>query len=168
MTALDYGTEVDADRFTFEPPPGASEVQAQAARSCSNSSYTGGASFPAEPGFLEPAYAPPGYRTAGMGGESSASGCEQVAVWALLEAEGGCAILLRQRLRPGGMPPLDRSWQPVVTGLNDAYYRSSGDGVLGLLWRDGDIIALLQADTASLNELVRIAESAHPVPTRSP
>ncbi len=168
VTALDYGTEVDAARFTFEPPPGAGEADAEAAGSCSGTSgHSSGASFPAEPGFLAPAYAPPGYRVAGMGGESGASGCAQIAVWALLETVDGGAILLRQRFRPGGMPPLDSSWQPVITSLDDAYYRSSGDGVASLLWRYGDVVALLQADAASIEELLRIAESASLVESRT-
>jgi len=39
--------------------------------------------------------------------------------------------------------------------------------VLSLLWRDGDVVALLQTDASSIEELVRIAESASLVPTRS-
>lgn len=163
VTALDYGAEIDAARFNFEPPPGAHEAEGGA---CSGSSHSGGASFPAEPGFLQPAYAPAGYRTVGTGSESGAGGCDPVAVWALLEAADGGSILLRQRLRPGGMPRLDSSWQPVVTGLDEAY-RHSASQVLSLLWRDGDIVALIQADAASIEELVRIAESASLVPARS-
>ena len=164
VTALDYGTEIDAERFTFWPPAGAREADAGAAGSCrSTSGPLGRASFPARPGFLQPAYAPPGYRIAGTGGASSASSCEQVAVWALLESEEGGAILLRQRLRPGGMPSLDASWQPVAASVHEAY-RHSGSHVLSLLWRDGDVVALLQADTAPLEELLRIAESARLVP----
>ena len=149
VTALDYGTEIAAARFTFESPPGAREADAQPAESCSGSSGpVGGASFPAEPGFLAPAHTPPGYRTAGTGSESDAYGCDPVAVWVLLEAADGTQILLRQRFRPGGMPPLDRSWQSVASGLDDAYSRRSGDGILSLLWRAGDIVALLKADGA--------------------
>ena len=64
VTALDYDTEIDASRFTFGPPPGAREVEAPYAQSCSSSSGPlGGASFPAKPGFLRPAYAPAGYHS---------------------------------------------------------------------------------------------------------
>lgn len=165
VTALDYGAEITPDRFVFEPPPGAREADDQPAGSCSGSGgHTSGASFPAEPGLLQPAYAPAGYRITGMGAESSASDCERVAVWVLLEAEDRGSILLRQRLRPGGMPRLDRSWQAVDSSLDDAQSRRSRDGVLGLLWRAGDVVALLQADAATLDELVRIAESASLVP----
>ena len=167
VTALDYGMEIDPARFHFEPPPGARETDAQVAGACSGASGpSGGAPFPAEPGFLQPAYAPPGYRSAGTGSESGAGGCDPVAVWALLEAADGGAILLRQRHRPGGMPRLDASWQPVVTSLGEAY-RRSGSGVLSLLWRDGDVVALLQGDAVPLEELLRIAESAGLVPARS-
>ncbi|MXX33479.1 MAG: hypothetical protein F4Z25_07280 [Chloroflexi bacterium] len=167
VTVLDYGVETDKARFAFEPPPGAQEASAEQTGSCGSSGggYAVGASFPAEPGFLAPAYTPPGYRTLGMGGESSASSCERVAVWALLEAEDGRQMLLRQRLRPGGLPPLDSSWRPVPSGLDEAY-RHSGGGVLSLLWRADDVVALLRAETLSLDELVRVAESARLVPRR--
>ena len=166
VTALDYGTEIAAARFTFEPPPGTREADSQATGSCTGSSYLSGASFPAEPGFLAPAYAPPGYRPVGVGHESGASGCDPIAVWVLLEAADGDQILLRQRFRPGGMPALDRSWRPVASDSDEAYRQFEG-GVLSLLWRAGDIVALLQADAASLDELLRIAESANLIPSRS-
>lgn len=92
-------------------------------------------------------------------------GCDPVAVWALLEAADGSQILLRQRYRPGGMPRLDASWQPLVTSL-DAAHRRSGSHVRSLLWRSGDVVALLQADAATIEELIRIAESARLVPPR--
>ena len=163
VTALNYGTEFDAARFIFEPPPGASEGDAHPAESCSGGSYLG-ASFPAEPGFLAPTYMPAGYRPVGVGQKSGANGCDPVAVWVLLEAADGGAILLRQRFRPGGLALPERSWQAVDSSLDDAYQRYSDDGILSLLWRAGDIVALLQADAASLDELVSIAESASLVP----
>ena len=161
VTALDYDTEIDASRFTFDPPPGAREVEAPYVQSCSSSSGPiGGASFPADPGFLRPAYAPAGYHSTAVGSGGSANGgCGPVAVWALLEAPDGAYILLRQRLRPGGVPRAARSWQPVDASLDDAY-RHSADGVLSLLWRDGDIVALLETDSVSFEELLRIAESS--------
>ncbi len=161
VTALDYDTEIDAGRFTFDPPPGAREVEAPYVQSCSSSSGPiGGESFPAKPGFLRPAYAPAGYHSSGVGSEGSANGgCGPVAVWALLEGPDGGYILLRQRLRPGGVPRAARSWQRVDSGLDDAYRHSEG-GVLSLLWRDGDIVALLESDSVSLEELLRIAESS--------
>ena len=161
VTALDYDTEIDASRFTFDPPPGAREVDAPYSRSCSVSSGPiGGTSFPADPGFLRPEYAPAGYHSSGAGSEGSASGgCGPVGVWALLEAPGGAYLLLRQRLRPGGIPLAARSWQPVGSSLDDAYRYSEG-GVLSLLWRDGDVVALLESDSVSFEELLRVAESS--------
>ena len=165
VTALDYDTEIDASRFTFDPPPGAREVEAPYVQSCSSSSGPlGGASFPAKPGFLRPAYAPAGYHSTAAGSEGSANGgCGPVAVWALLEGPDGGYILLRQRLRPGGVPRAARSWQPVDSGLEEAY-RYSEAGVLSLLWRDGDVVALLESDSVSFEELLRIAESSSLVP----
>ena len=211
VTALDYDTEIDAGRFTFDPPPGAREVEAPYVQSCSRSSgplggasfpakpgflrpayapagyqstaagvalleapYVqscsrssgplGGASFPAKPGFLRPAYAPAGYHSTAAGSEGSANGgCGPVAVWALLEGPDGGYILLRQRLRPGGVPRAARSWQPVDSGLEEAYRYSEG-GVLSLLWRDGDVVALLESASVSFGELLRIAESSSLVP----
>ena len=165
VTALDYDTEIDVSLFAFDPPPGAREVETQDGRSCSSASGPiGGASFPAEPGFLRPAHTPARYHSTATGSESSArGGCGPVAVWALLEGPGGSYILLRQRLRPGGVPRVVRSWQPVDSGLDDAYRHSEG-GVLSFHWRDGNVVALLQANAASLEELVRVAESASLVP----
>ena len=167
VTALDYGTEIDPARFTFEPPPGARESGAQPAGSCGGSSYVGGASFLAEAGFLAPTYTPAGYRAVATGAESGANSCETVAVWVVYETGDGGAILLRQRLRPGGMPPPGRSWQALAAGVDEAYHRRSEDGIVSLLWRAGDIVGLLQADAVPLDELVRIADSAGLVPARS-
>ena len=60
----------------------------------------------------------------------------------MLEAADDGAILLRQRSRPGGMPRLGASWQPVVVGHDEAY-RHSRSRVLSVLWRDSDVVALL-------------------------
>ena len=165
VTALDYDTKIDASRFTFDSPPGAREVEARSVQSCSSASGPiGGASFPAEPGFLRPAYTPERYHSTVAGSEGSANGgCGSIAVWALLEAPDGAYILLRQRLRPGGVPRVVRSWQPVDSNFDEAY-RHSEDGVLSLLWRDGDVVALLETDSVSLEELLRIAESSSLVP----
>ena len=168
VTVLDYDTDIDAARFTFEPPPGAREIEAQGAQSCSSSvgpvGLGGEAAFPAAPGFLRPSYAPPGYQSASAGGEASSTGCGRVAVWALLEASDGGYILLRQRFRPGGIPQSVRAWQAVDSDLDDAY-RHSANGVVSLLWREGDIVALLDTNSVSFEELLRIAESAELVPS---
>ena len=165
VTALDYDTEIDASRFTFDPPPGAREVEASNSQSCTGSSGPiGGASFPADPGFLRPAYTPAGYHSSGAGSGGSANGsCGPVAVWVLLESPDGGYLLLRQRLRPGGVPRVARSWQPVGSSLDDAYRYSEG-GVLSLLWRDWDVVALLESASVSFEELLRIAESSRLVP----
>ena len=165
VTTLDYDAELDASRFAFQPPPGAREAPAPQAQSCSSASGPlGGAAFPAQPGFLRPAYVPAGYHSTAAGSKDSASdGCGPVAVWALLEGPGGAYILLRQRLRPGGVPRVARSWQPAGSSLEEAFRRSE-DGVLSLLWRDDDIVAVLETDSVSLDELLAIAESASLVP----
>ena len=165
VTALDYDARIDDGRFSFDAPPGAREVGAPRAQSChSTSGPVGSAAFPAEPGFLRPAYVPARYRSAASGSESSASGgCGPISIWALAETPDGSYILLRQRLRRGGIPSAVRSWQPVDANLDDAYRRSD-DGVLRLLWRDGDVVALLEADAVSFDELLRIAESSSVIP----
>ena len=168
VTVLDYDTDIDAARFTFEPPPGARETEALGDQSCSHSIGplgTGAATaFPPEPGFLNPSYAPPGYHSTSAGSEDSPDGCGPVAVWALLEASDGSYILLRQRFRPGGIPQSARAWQAVDSDLDDAY-RHSANGVVSLLWREGDIVALLDTNSVSFEELLRIAESAELVPS---
>ena len=168
VAVLDYDTDIDAARFTFDPPPGAREIEAQGAQSCSSSvgpvGLGGEAAFPAAPGFLRPSYAPPGYHSVSAGGEDSSTGCGRVAAWAVLEASEGGYIVLRQRFRPGGIPRSASAWQPVDADLDDAY-RHSANGVVSLLWREGDIVALLDTDSVSFEELLRIAESAELVPS---
>ena len=168
VTALDYDTDIDATRFTFEPPPGARETEALGAQSCSHSIEIGpgaGTAFPREPGFLSPSYAPPGYHSTSAGAGSSAGrSCVPADVWVLLEAPEGGYILLRQRFRPGGIPQSASAWQAVGSDLDDAY-RHSANGVVSLLWREGDIVALLDTDSVSFEELLRIAKSAELVPS---
>ncbi len=166
VTALDYDTEIDASRFTFDPPAGVREVEAPYVQTCSSTSGPiGGASFPAEPGFLRPAYTPARYHSTGAGSEGSTSGgCGPVGVWALLEPADGAYLLLRQRVRPSGIPRSARSWQSAGSGLDEAYRRAE-DGVLSLLWRAGDIVAVLETDSVSFEELLRIAESYDLVPS---
>ena len=164
VTALDYDTEIDASRFTFDPPPGAREVEAcrrpshAAAPACRSAERPS----PPSPASSDPRTRRPATTPASAGSEGSANGgCGPVAVWALLEAPDGGYILLRQRLRPGGVPRAARSWQPVDSGLDEAYRYSEG-GVLSLLWRDGDVVALLESASVSFEELLRIAESSEP------
>ena len=166
VTALDYDTEIDVSRFTFDPPPGAREVVTLPLKTpaCGIPPAPGGAAFLAEPGFLSPSYRPPGFDRVGVSYEGDATGgCGSIAVSALLEAPDGGYILLRQRLRPGGIPRAARSWQPVDSSLEEAY-RNSADGVLSLLWRDGDVVALIESASVSFEELLRIAESSSLVP----
>ena len=169
VTALDYDTDIDATQFTFEPPPGARETEALGAQSCSHSigplGAGAGRAFPPEPGFLSPSYAPPGYHSTSAGaGSSAARSCVPADVWVLLEAPEGGYILLRQRFRPGGIPQSASAWQAVDSDLDDAY-RHSANGVVSLLWREGDIVALLDTNSVSFEELLRIAESAELVPS---
>ena len=162
VTVLDYDTDIDAGRFTFEPPHDARETEALGNQSCSGSSgpLGTGAAFPREPDFLTPLHAPSGYHSTAAGGEGSAFVCAR-AVWSLLEGAEGGYILLRQRVRAGGIPQSARSWQTVDSNLDSAY-RHSANGVVSLLWREGDIVALLDTDSVSFEELLRIAESATP------
>ena len=169
IAALHYDTDIDASRFTFEPPPGAREAPgASNVESCSSSigpvGLGGEAAFPPAPGFLRPSYAPPGYHSTSAGGEDGPAGCGRVAAWTVLEAPEGGYILLRQRFRPGGIPQSARAWQAVDSDLADAY-RHTANGVVSLLWREGDIVALLGTDSVSFEELLRIAESAELVPS---
>ena len=107
VTALDYDTELDASRFTFDPPPGAREVEAPYAQSCSSSSGPlGGASFPAKPGFLRPAYAPAGYHS------SAAWLRGQRERWLRPGRRLGPARSARWRLHPSPSAPPSRRYPP--------------------------------------------------------
>ena len=165
VTALSYDAEIDASRFNFDPPPGAREIESSDAQSCSSHRSVGSMSFPADRGFLQPSYAPAGYRSTAAGAEGSlGGGCGSVAVWVLLESPEDAYILLRQRRRHGSIPAAVGSWQAVGSDLDDAY-RHSENGVLSLLWRDGDVVALIESDSLSFEELLRVAESSELVPS---
>ena len=165
VTALSYDAEIDASRFNFDPPPDAREIESSDAQSCRGSQRSvGSMSFPADPGFLQPSYAPAGYRSTAAGAEDNLGGCGSVAVWVLLESPEDAYILLRQRRRHGSIPAAVGSWQAVDSDLDDAY-RHSENGVLSLLWRDGDVVALIESDSLSFEELLRIAESSELVPS---
>ena len=165
VSALSYDAEIDASRFNFDPPPGAREIEYSDAQSCSSHRSVGSMSFPADRGFLQPSYAPAGYRSTAAGAEGSlGGGCGSVAVWVLLESPEDAYILLRQRRRHGSIPAAVGSWQAVDSDLDDAY-RHSENGVLSLLWRDGDVVALIESDSLSFEELLRIAESSELVPS---
>ena len=165
VSALSYDAEIDASRFNFDPPPGAREIESSDAQSCSSHRSVGSMSFPADRGFLQPSYAPAGYRSTAAGAEGSlGGGCGSVAVWVLLESPEDAYILLRQRRRHGSIPAAVGSWQAVDSDLDDAY-RHSENGARKLLWRDGDVVALIESDSLSFEELLRVAESSELVPS---
>ena len=163
VTVLDYDAAIDARLFVFDPPSGSREVEDSQGCRYSGSTVIG-ASFPAEDGFLVPSYVPAGYRTAAVSSEESASGdCRRTATLVLLESPDGAYILFEQRLRAGGIPDAVRTWEPVDSDLGEVYHRSE-DGVVRLVWRSGEVVALLEADAVPLEELLRIAESSELAP----
>lgn len=168
IATLDYGTSIDPALFTFDPPPGAREVESTQGQSCGGSSGSAGGggspdltSLPRQSGFLIPTHIPPGYGSSFSGSESGFA-CETVATTVTLQSPDGAYIILRQRLRPA-LPTAVASWTPVDVGSIEGY-RHSEDGVLSLLWRNRDIVALLNTDSAPFEDLLRIAESAELVP----
>lgn len=163
VTVLDYDTAIDARLFVFDPPAGSREVEDSQGCRYSGSSVIG-ASFPAEDGFLVPSYTPSGYRPTGVSSEASASGdCRRTATSVLLESPDGAYILIEQRLRAGGIPDTVRAWEPVDSDLGEVYHRSE-EGITRLVWRSGEVVALLEADAVPLEELLRIAESSELAP----
>ncbi len=163
VTVLDYDAAIDAGLFVFDPPSGSREVEGSQGCRYSGSKVIG-ASFPADDGFLVPSYVPAGYRTAATTSEESASGdCRRTATLVLLESPDGAYILLEQRLRAGGIPDAVRAWEPVDSELGEVYQQSA-DGVVRLVWRNGEVVALLEADAVLLEELLRIAESSQLAP----
>ncbi len=78
---------------------------------------------------------------------------------AMLAAEGGDGyILLQQSLRAGGVPEALRHGAPVEFDGREAY-RQQEEGLTRLVWSDGDIVAMLEADALPLEELLRVARS---------
>ena len=60
-------------------------------------------------------------------------------------------------------PPGARETQVIgIDSSLESAYRHSANGVTSLLWREGDIVALLDTDSVTFEELLRIAESAMP------
>ena len=163
VTTLDYDADIDVSRFTFDPPPGAREVEAVDGCSFTGSSGGGGA-FHSERGFLRPSYAPPGYRSGSGGSQGSHLGdCRIVATWSLIESSDEAYILLYQRFRAGGIPQTARAWERVESDLGEVFLHSE-NGTVRLVWRADDVVALLEANSVTVQELLRIAESAELVP----
>ena len=78
---------------------------------------------------------------------------------AVVAADSGDGyIVLQQSLRAGGIPKALRSGSPVELDGREAY-RQVEDGLTRLVWSDGDIVALLEADALPFEELLRIARS---------
>ncbi|MCY4615333.1 MAG: hypothetical protein OXC71_02945 [Chloroflexi bacterium] len=163
VTTLDYDADIDVSRLTFDPPPGAREVEA--VDGCSFTGSSGGeGAFHSERGFLRPAYAPPGYRSGSSGSQGSHLGdCRIVATWSLLESSDEAYILLYQRLRAGGIPQTARAWERVESDLGEVFVHSE-NGTVRLVWRAHDVVGLLEANSVTVQELLRIAESAELVP----
>ena len=155
VTTLDHDADIDVSRFTFDPPPRAREVEA----------VDGGeGAFNSERDFLRPAYAPPGYRSGSRGYRGGDLGdCRIVATGSLLESSDVAYILLYQRFRAGGIPQTARAWERVESDLGEVFVHSE-NGTVRLVWRAHDVVALLEANSVTVQELLRIAESAELVP----
>ncbi len=163
VTALDHDAKIDVDRFTFDPPLGAVEVEA--VDGCSSSvSSDGGSRFHAVRSFFRPSYAPPGYHSGSGGSRGGDLGdCRVVGAWSLLESSDEAYILLYQRLRAGGIPQTVLAWSRIESELGDVFHHAEGD-IVRLVWGSGDVVALLESNSVSVEELLGIAESAELVP----
>lgn len=158
VTRLEYGRPIANERFVFEPPPGSRERPAGESRSCGGwgGAARGGISVPR--GFLHPSYLPDGYSTSSSSSEGG-SDCTTVGIEAIVAADSGDGyIVLQQGLRAGGIPEALRRGAPVEFEGREAY-RQAQDGLTRLVWSDGDIVALLEADALPFEELLRIARS---------
>ncbi len=152
--------------FRFDPPPGSVEQRPDGSGSCSVSAFTTGpGTVEFEPGFFEPGYIPPGYVVVQRGSEGGSSGCETVAVEAMLREggdDGAPYLYVEQRRRAGGVPEALRSGNPVtIRGGIEAYSSTVAD-VRRLVWAEGDVVASVRADALPASELVRVAESMTP------
>ena len=163
ITALEYGEPIDEALFAFESPPGAREVSASDSGSGCRTAL-GGLGFGVPAGFLRPSYLPAGYGSSASGAESGADGCSLVAAWALMESVDDGYVLLRQRIRAGGVPAALRTGEAVQVSGHDGYRSEEEDGVARLVWFDGEIVAELTSNALPATELLRIAESAALVP----
>ncbi len=168
VTTLDYDAAIDPALFTFDPPPGAREVETTEGQVCSSGSSgsassdsLGVTSAPRQSGFLSPAYIPAGYGSS-SGSSHSGFGCEIPAVSTTFRSTDGSYLILNQRVRP--LPAATAAWPPVDgTTLDDAHSQSE-DGITRLIWRQDTIVALLESNALPLEELLRIAESTQLAP----
>ena len=164
VTNVRRGEHIDDRQFRFDLPAGASELSADGSTGCSSGGGSlGGPGITAPPGMLRPTYISPGYTTVASGSSgASGGGCDEVGAWALLRFEGGDDapfLLFEQRRRVDGIPaPLTAGTRSDVSGGEG--YRFEADGVRRLTWRDGDLVAVLESDALSFDELARMAGSA--------
>lgn len=160
ITHLDYDISVDSERLTFDPPSGArANTAVDQPQDCSSRLSAGGG-LDAPAGLLDPAYVPAGFRSGMMSAESGANGgCNSVAAQSLVENDSGGFVLLRQRIRPDGVPNSLRSDDGVRINGRDAY-PSEDAGITRLVWSSGDVVAELLSNVLPSEELLRIAESA--------
>ncbi len=167
VTTLDLDPPAFGDElFRFDPPPGSVEQRPDGSGSCSVGTFTtGSGTVEFEPGFFEPGYIPPGYVVVQRGSEGGSSGCETVAVEAMLREggdDGAPYVYVEQRRRAGGVPEALRSGDPVtIRGGIEAYSSTVAD-VRRLVWAEGDVVVSVRADALPAGELVRIAESMMP------
>lgn len=167
VTTLDLDPPAFGDElFRFDPPPGSVEQRPDDSGSCPVSTFTtGSGTVEFEPGFFEPGYIPPGYVVVQRGSEGGSSGCEPVAVEAMLRGggdRGAPYLYVEQRRRAGGVPEALRSGDPVTIRGGIEAYRSTVSDVRRLVWAEGDVVVSLRAGALPAGELVRIAESMTP------
>ena len=166
VTALDYDTKIDASRFTFDPPPGAREAETASVQSCGSAGGPGSAERPSppspassDPRTLRPATTPPGRapraaRT--VAAVRSPSGPCSKPPTAPTSCSASASV---PAASPGWCAPGNLSTRTLMKRTaTQKMACSASSGVTG------DVVALLETDSVSLEELLRIAESSSLVP----
>lgn len=167
-TRFEPRVTVERELLDFTPPAHAEERVSQF------DSETGGSGCPdvggepvlsvltSQPGFLAPGWIPDGWGR-GSGGSAHSASCEMTGVWSVSFAEdGGGYLMLEQSRMPAGIPDWLNDGIPTEVDGREAYRISEG-AVERLFWQQDDIVALLESDTATFEELVLIAESVEVV-----
>lgn len=164
VTQLVLNQAIEAERFSFQMPPGAREVEGstpQGAVHSRGSTSTGSQQLDVPDGFLRPAYLPNEYIVTGSGSGQSNVGTFRTEN--RLHLGGGREadtpyLVIQQNWRAGGLAESQRIGQPIDIAGSQGYYEASGDETR-LTWARDEIIVVLRADALPLDELIRIAES---------
>lgn len=164
VTELVLNSDIEDDRFTFEPPLGAIEVVSSGGPIVLGGS-TGGPGAITDTGLLQIGRVPTDLigSAALMGSGSSSMGTVETAENTWTES-GGRALRIRQKMRVSGLPEIYMGGEQVSSSAathGSSYFvlRSDDEEMTTLAWQNGDVTVVMDGLSMELNELMRVADS---------